>query len=128
GVFNAGSLRWDWAAKVPNVTYGGSNPTVPVPVLSTKRLEKNLTMIALTPTAGTQAGRVASARPVPEFNFVLLEDGGRLQGDVQIDAHRHWWAPPNLNKEIPGAQIIDVADLRTMPPPYRENAIAVRYG
>lgn len=129
GVFAGRSLVWDWAGMPPGVARitppapgPAPSPGPQLPPLAVQ--EDTMGMIAL--KIGDQPGRIATARAVREFNFVLLEDGARLVGDVPIDAHRHWWAPANLHKDIPGAQIIDVADGRAMNPP--RNTLVVRYG
>ncbi len=89
-----------------------------------------MTMIALPTTKYTPPGQVPTAIPAPGFNFVLLESGARLVGDVPVDktGHdhtRHWWAPPP-EAQVPGWQIVDIADLRQYPE-HKENAIVVTY-
>ena len=116
GSFIGTSLLWDWCGMPAGVTRTSSPPVPPstVPPLSTSSKEYPMTMVALPRSSATLAGRVATARPIPAFNFVLLEDGGRLHGDVPVDPHdnqRHWWAPP-ADVHVPGMQLIDITDGR----------------
>lgn len=111
GLFFARSLVWDYCGMMPGVTRADGpipvplpHPLPPHPPQITQ--EDSVSMVALPNSAVTQTGREASARPVKGFNFVLLEDGGRVQGDVQIDAQRHWWAPTPAERP-PGSQLID---------------------
>lgn len=95
--------------------------------------ENPMGMIALPATNATPAGKTPTARAVGgDFNFVLLENGGRLIGDQPVDPSgkdrtRHYWLPP-LADRIPDASIIDTADLRGggpgQPP---ENAIVATF-
>lgn len=126
GMFYARSLVWQYAAMPPGVSRASAPSPKPLPNPSpvTPLGGIHMGMIALPAQPATLKGRVPTARAVPGFNFVLLEDGGRLKGDVPVkagDPQRHWWAPPKEH-QIPGWQIIDVADMRP-----HLNALAVRY-
>ncbi len=137
GVFQARSLIWQYAAMpvgvtaahpIPNPPPGPQPPPMPIP--SPVQEDRPMTMIALPTTKYTPPGQVPTAIPAPGFNFVLLESGARLVGDVPVDktGHdhtRHWWAPPP-EAQVPGWQIVDIADLRQYPE-HKENAIVVTY-
>lgn len=124
GTFAAGSLRWSGAGVLPGIS-AGAPPPVPVPLPPLAVQEDPMTMIVLPRKPNTPVGRDATARPVKAFNFVLLEDGARLEGDQAVagNGDRHWWAPHA--GQVPGWQLIDIADLR---PATGEKALAVRYG
>lgn len=139
GMFLARSLVYSWCGMPPGVFDPISVPVpptpspVPLPPLAVQE-ESNMTMLAFPPTKlGTPTGRVATARAVRGYNFVLLENGARLHNDLPVDGtgadkSRHWWAPSNVHAEIPGAQIVDIADLRVRADGMTtENAIAVAY-
>lgn len=138
GLFNARSLVYTWCGMPPGAFDPISVPVPPVPSpVPLPRLavqeESNMSMLALPHSMGTQAGRVPTARAVRAYNFVLLENGARLHNDIPVDGtgadkSRHWWAPSSVHADIPGAQIVDIADLRVtaagMTP---ENALAIAY-
>jgi len=133
GMFFASSLRFDYCAMPPNVArVPQGTPPTPTPLPTFVNQENPMGMVPLPATNATPATKVATARAVPNFNFVLLENGGRLIGDTPVDPSgvdrtRHYWLPPVADR-IPGWTIIDVADLRTlgkgMAP---ENAIVVTF-
>lgn len=122
GTFFARSLHWTGAGILPGVTAAAGPAPAPIPPIT---LEDPMTMIVLPRKPNTPVGRDATARPVKAFNFVLLEDGARLDGDQPVagSGDRHWWAPHA--GQVPGWQLIDIADLR---PATGEKALAVRYG
>jgi hypothetical protein len=128
GMFVARSLVWQYAAMPPHVSRATApSPPAPLPPSPVSPLGgDHMGMIALPVVPNvTLKGRVPTARAVPSFNFVLLEDGARLKGDTPVkagDPQRHWWAPVP-SAQIPGWQIIDVCDMR----PARQS-LAVRYG
>lgn len=125
GLFVARSLVWTGAGMPPGVSRGTvvpPPPPPPVPHPNPLLEDDPMGMIALPATHDTVAGRVPTARVVKAMNFVLLEDGAHLAGATRIDAHRHWWAP--ASGQVPGWQIIDIADLR----PFNRQELAVRYG
>ena len=141
GVFYARSLIWQYAAMPVGVSRqpipqplppGPQPPPMPVPNLATE--ETNVTMVALPTTKSTPPGQVPTAIPVRTFNFVLLESGARLIGDVAVDKtgkdlSRHWWAPTLADAPLAvrtGWQIQDITDLRQYPE-HHENAIVVTY-
>lgn len=134
GVFFGRSLVWQWAGMMPGVTTGAAPmpPVDPSPLPPNVVLEdQTMTMLAMPPTNATPAGKGATARPIRGFNFVLLENGARLEGDVLVDPTgadrtRHWWAPPNLHDD-PGIQLVDLADLRHGENGTPEHAIQVNY-
>lgn len=121
GLFVAASLVYDWCGFPPDFTRVGK-PSVAVPMPPLAMEEDAMTMVAIKPMPN---GEIATARPVKNFNFVLLESGARLKGDVAINdgTGRHWWAPP-ANVRVPGWQIIDVADGRAI----GRQSIFARYG
>lgn len=114
GLFVAGSLRWDWACEPWPWLADSGAPTSPKPrdvaYANAGALEDD-DMLLMPPTRLTPKGRVPSARAIPEFNFVLLEDGARLVGDHPVgdpaDTRAHFWAPPK-EAEVPGWQLVGV--------------------
>lgn len=133
GMFYAASLRWDWCGMPVGVTRAGSSaqpsPTPNAPAASgLTATEETTTMIALPPSATTPKGEVGTARAVPELNLVLLESGGRLDGDVPVagdkSGTKHYWAPP-ASAAVPGWHLLGIADMR---PVTGEHAIVARFG
>lgn len=126
GVFRIDSLVWSGAGMPPGVAkVTGAPPGVTIPPLAVQE-DDTMTTIALPGHVGaTPSGRYATARPVKAFNFVLLENGARLAGDIATadNTGRHWWAPPP-SAHVPGWQILDIADLR----PLGRQSIAVLFG
>jgi hypothetical protein len=59
-------------------------------------------------------GRVGTARPIPELNLVLCENGGRLVGDHPT-GRNHFWAPNDaLVRSLPPGSLLDIVDLRPL--------------
>lgn len=119
GLFIARSLVWDYQGMMPNVSrINPPRPAVPLhPLPAIAPTEDDpMSMVPLPNTKATPAGRDASARPVKAYNFALLEDGGRVVGDMPVDpAHpggpRRWWAPAPQSHGGPlpvASQLIDV--------------------
>lgn len=121
GMFYASALHWDGCYFPPGVDMDavGPSPTPNLPAYAPGTLEDDLmTTIALPASNATPAGQHGIARAVRgAFNFVLLEAGGRLEGDVLIagssptDKRRHYWKPQPKDL-FPGSTIFDVQDLR----------------
>lgn len=136
GIFIARSIVWDWCGMPPGVNDPVGVPVPPIPELPPLAVQEddNMTTLVLPDTRDTTHGRVPTARAVRGYNFVLLENGARLAGDVTVDTtgnnkSRHWWAPPEIHTQVPGAQILDVADLRVRGEGIApENAIVATYG
>lgn len=111
GLFLFDSLVWDGAGVLPGV--GTASTPIPTTLPPYAMEEESDEMIALPNTSATLTGRTATARAVKNFNFVLLEDGARVVGDVNVDPtdhdkQRHWWAPLPKDR-TPGATIVAVA-------------------
>lgn len=101
GLFIATSLVYDYCGMMPGVLRLTSTTPPPVahPLPAPAPIRKPSAMIKMPNTPRTPTGRDASARDVPEFNFVLLEDGASVDNDMPVDpknpnGSRRWWAPP----------------------------------
>lgn len=133
GRFFATSHVVSWCGFPPGIKRTGqvSQPDDTEPMApNLAKIRRLSSMICLPNTKDTPGGRQGSARVVPEYNFVLLEDGARLSGDVNVDKtgvrkDRHWWAPPQ-NVAVPGMQIVDIGDLRVVKE-HPQQALSVRY-
>lgn len=124
GLFLLDSLVWDFAGMFAGVVRASGPTTEPLPK-PPPELEDPMGMVAFPPKVKGQS-EIPTARAVKGFNFVLLENGARLKGDVAINdgTGRHWWAPPQ-DAAVANWQIIDVVDLH---PVTGEHAIGVMYG
>lgn len=124
GLFLLDSLVWDYAGWFAGISRAAGPTTLPVPLPKPPpELEDPVSMVAFPPIKKGQT-EVPTARPVRNFNFVLLENGARLVGDVPVGDGRHWWAPPQ-DAKVANWQILDIADLH---PVTGEHAIVVMYG
>lgn len=84
----------------------GDVPNVPTPAPPANTGGDLLTTVAFAKPATN--GRRPTARPVPQFDAVLLENGARVRGDVASGVN-HTWIPAELPHI--GCRLVDIAAL-----------------
>lgn len=129
GIFRIDSLVWTGCYRARNITYGAAPAPTPQPVPPLAVKDDN-DMISMPNTHLTPAGRVATARPIPSRNLVLLEDGARVDGDMPVagaPASTRWWAPHT--GQIPGWQLVGIVRLpaEAAGTPYANGSVVARY-
>lgn len=89
-------------ARWPEIKHAYQSQPIPVPYLGGVLL----TTVA-SPQKGNPAGRVPTARPIPELGAILLENGAALKGDSK-SGHNRVWVSTDPAVKANGNKLIDI--------------------
>ena len=106
-------------ARWPEIKYAYQKHPVPVP----KQGGVVLTTV-VSPQKGNPAGRVPTARPIPELGAIMLENGAALKGDTQSGGNRIWISNDPAVKAT-GNKLVDIAPTCTAGKPDGKGVVAL---
>src|SRR5262249_17005044 len=106
-------------ARWADIKYAYQKHPVPVPQMG----GVILTTIA-SPQAGNPAGRVPTARPIPELGAILLENGAALKGDSK-SGHNRVWVSTDPAVKAAGNKLIDICATETAGKPDGKGVVAL---